>query len=445
MSLSKIDIKVSLYSYRPFDNIKRGKIQLLLEGNDCYAKFYNAIGRIAVKRLPSYAFAKELIKIDQINPSTGYHDSVHFNHDMLRDHILNTPIYVDPGFAFLHEKYWKNVDYLKPDREIHENEKRVEVFLDVKNSANEGDTQAIYDVTTNDMKIYVDNVLTELYDKNYPYRIVKLNPKEGIKCSMRAVIGVGINHTCWDAASNYYYDQETLAESNEEYVDYDDTPGKVIFTCESAGRFDEFVLIERSLEYFRIRTKLLKDEINRLYLLEQKHTNKFRITIHDEDHTMGEPIAYELQMHPNIIKASNSRPDLLVRTIIIEIIASKKEHMLGAINESFDNLLAKIDKFEQEFKKIEKKPKKAPLISEIIKTNTNSNKDSKKNKHDTKQNDERQTHKSKDIINHQIPEEPSLSKTIESDEDKSNKHKSDKHKTSHKTNHKTSHKTKIRK
>src|SRR5579883_3057011 len=109
--MNDLDIKVELHKYRPFDFIKRGRLQIICSGEDCNDQFINAIGRIAVKRIPTYAYAKSLIKIERINPETGYHDSVPFNHDMIRDRLKNTPIFgLDPGISFLHEKFWKNVD-----------------------------------------------------------------------------------------------------------------------------------------------------------------------------------------------------------------------------------------------------------------------------------------------------------------------------------------------
>jgi DNA-directed RNA polymerase subunit L len=338
--MQDIDIKVSLQSYRAHDDIKRGRIELVCSGKDCNEQFLNGLGRIAVKRIPTYAFAIDLIKIERINPETGYHDSVPFNHDMMRDRLKNTPVMnVDPGFAFLHEKYWKNVDYLSPDREKHEQEKRVEAYVDIKNTAAEEDSESILHVTTNDMKVYIDNNLTQIYSQEYPLLLISLKPKEAFKCSMKAVLGIGINDTCWDACSNFCFDQETI-------------PDKTILKFESASRFDEFKLIDRSLEYYKLRTQMLKKEFERMYLLEKNLTDRFQITIKDEDHTMGEAINYEMQSHPDILKASSTKPDYLVMQIVLDVIAFKKDKLKDAIMESMDNLIRKIDKFAKEFNKI---------------------------------------------------------------------------------------------
>ena len=102
---------------------------------------------------------------------------------------------------------------------------------------------------------------------------------------------------------------------------------------------------------------MLKDEINRMYNLDKDINERFKIVINDEDHTMGEAINYEIQSHADILKSSVSRPDLLVRKIVLDIVAFDKKKLINAINESIDNLIVKIDKFSELFKKI-KVPKK---------------------------------------------------------------------------------------
>jgi DNA-directed RNA polymerase subunit L len=339
--MENIDINVKLHSYRQHDAIKRGKLELLCSGKDLNEQFINGLGRIAVKRIPTYAFAKDLIKIDRINPETGYHDSVPFNHDMMRLRLENIPVMnVDPGIPFLHERFWQNVDYKSADRELHEHEKnnRIEAYIDAKNTNSEG-SDIIVHVTTNDMRLTINGVIKKLYDENYPLLLISLKPKEAFRCSMKGALGIGINHTCWDACSNFCYDQETI-------------PDMTIVKFVSASRFDEFTLVDRSLEYYKLRTKILKDEINRMYLLEQNPLLEFKITIKDEDHTMGEAINYELQSHPDIAKSSNTKKDHLIREIEIDVVAFEKDKLLNAIMESMDKLIAKIEKFQHEFNKI---------------------------------------------------------------------------------------------
>jgi DNA-directed RNA polymerase subunit L len=343
-----LDINVSLREYRHHTGILRGQIQLLCSGKDMNDQLLNAIGRIATKRVPTYAFAKELINIERINPETGYHDSVPFNHDMMRNRLENIPVMnIDPEISYLHEKYWQ-VDYLDKNRERHEKEKNIEAYIDIKNTDDEVKGGYIR-VTTNDMKVYVDGKITELYDKEYPLLLIELRPKEAFKCSMTAVLGVGLRNSCWDACSNFYYDQETIE-------------GKTILVLEASSRFDEFTLVERALEYFIIRTEKLKDEIKRLYLLEEEKTKKFEIVLKNEDHTIAEAINYEIQSHNDILVSSVKKPDLLVNNIVISIVAIDKNKLLEAIMSSIDNLIEKIHQFQLEFRKISKTKKHTKAI-----------------------------------------------------------------------------------
>jgi DNA-directed RNA polymerase subunit L len=123
---------------------------------------------------------------------------------------------------------------------------------------------------------------------------------------------------------------------------------------EAASQFNEYILVDRALEYFRIRTKLLKDEIHRMFLLEKNPSNRFQIMIKDEDHTMGEVINYEIQSHDDILKSSISKPDHLIRQIVLEVVSFKENKLLDAIMVSMDNLMVKIDRFEHLFQKLDR-------------------------------------------------------------------------------------------
>jgi DNA-directed RNA polymerase subunit L len=340
--MTKLDLNVSLNSHRAHDDIKRGLLVLNCSGEDCNIQFINSIGRIAVERLASYAFPDSLIKIERIDPDSGYHDSIPFNYDMMRIRLMNTPVIgIDPGFAILHERYWNGIDYKDPNRPIHEQEKRIEVYVDAKNTADINDHDSILHVTTNDIKMHIDGELKNPYSQKYPLLLISLKPKEAFRCSMRAAIGVGVNHTCWDACSNFYFDLET-------------DPGTTIVTFQGSSQFDEFTLVSRALEYFRDRAMRIKDETKKQVLLQKEITEQFTLVLKNETHTMGEPINYEIQSHPDIIKSSVTKPNLLENVMILDIFAKDHKTLLPALMESFDNLINKIDHFEREYMKLGK-------------------------------------------------------------------------------------------
>ena len=107
-----------------------------------------------------------------------------------------------------------------------------------------------------------------------------------------------------------------------------------------------------------------KEEIKRQYSLDKEKKENFQVKIVDEDHTFGQIINYEIQSHKNIKKSSISKPSLLVREIILDIIVSPDnvKSMIDFVMEAFDNLMNKIDVFEREYNKLlnPDKPKPKP-------------------------------------------------------------------------------------
>jgi DNA-directed RNA polymerase subunit L len=337
------DIKVELYKYEPFDKngYTRGHLQLLCYGKDCNNQFIMALIRIAMKRIPTYAIPKELIKIEKIKKETGYTDPVAHTYDMIRDHIKNTPIVkIDPNVSYFLPKYWKNVDFLDKEREKHPNEKKVNMYIDCKN-----DTDEIIHVTTNNVKTYIDDEeVKNLYNEKYLFWITSLKPKEAFKCSITPVLSVGLRNSSnkssqWDSAPNGYFDQETEKD-------------KTILHLEGNLCYDETVLMSRALEYFITFLSIIKKEIERQYALLEYDDDEFNIVFADEDHTLGEVLAYELQIHKDIKYASCSRPDHLIRSIKITVISNNKKTLDKTIFECIDNLVIKIDKFREQFEAI---------------------------------------------------------------------------------------------
>lgn len=351
-----MDINIELIAHTQRNAIRQGELKLLFSGKDCNEEFINAIGRILTKRVPMYAFPPELINIEKILPESGYIDSVPFNHDYMKLRLSQFPlINIDPGLSLLHEQYWKNVDYLDKDRKKHPNELNIEAFIDAKN-----DTNDIIHVTTNEMTTYVsgsnkNSDIKQIYDTEYPLLIISLRPKERFKCSMKAVMGIGLQHSRWNSASNYWCDQETYAD-------------KILLCFQSAFAMDEFVLLERALDNFKKTTMTYKDEIKRLYELEKTNNKRFKITLKNEDHTFGEVINYEFQSHPLIEKSGNTKPDHLIREVVIDVEAFEQEKLLPAMMESIDNLYNKITIVENKIQNFTKtKPVKEPEQKESTK------------------------------------------------------------------------------
>lgn len=340
---TKLDLDVELFDYIPHGKFQRGRMRLLFSGKDANTQFINSIGRIMMDRIPTYAFARELVKVERIDPESGYRDSVAINHDMITLALKNIPVLnIDPGIHYLHERYWKDVDYMDDAREKHESEKRIELGLDVRNTADEMDTSELVIVTTNDMKIFVNDSEMQLHDREYPWELLKLKPKEQIRLSARAVLGVGLRDASWQAASTYAIDDETFEEKGN---------GSVIFLFK-AIQYDEFTLMERALDYFKERLDLITHMMEKMYLTENEKTGSFVAMIDGEDYTIGTPLAYEIQSHPDVMVASCGMPDNLVNQVKIEIHTDDPDNMVNIIRDSAANLVAKIDTVREQFQKI---------------------------------------------------------------------------------------------
>lgn len=347
---------VKLKEYIPHSSFRKGRLTLEFSKYDNDDPIINCLGRVACKRIPVYAFHPDTINIIKVNEEQGYHDSIAFNHDMMRARLKHLPtMNIDPNIDYLHEKYWVDVDYLDKNRNIHEKEADIEFYVHIKNGSSIDDLDSIVNVTTNNLDIHINGKKidpNELFDKEYPFLLISLKPKEAFEVSMKAVLGIGFQDMIFDSGSNYYLNME-------------DKKDATFLTIEATSRFDEFILFERSLNYFIKRVENLTFEIEKLYK-SSIVDKKFTILLKNEDHTMAEAMNYELQSHKDIMFSSCRKPNNLINEINIDIQVFKKDKMMPAIKESMDNLIDKVKNIQKKFNKIDKpKPRKTIDPSKI--------------------------------------------------------------------------------
>jgi len=190
------------------------------------------------------------------------------------------------------------------------------------------------------MQIFVDDESVNLYDAEFPWLLLKLKPREQIRLSARAVLGVGLRNACWNAASTYALDDET-------------EDGVILFMFK-AVQYDEYTLMDRAIAYFEERLDLIANMMEKMYLTEEEKTGTFVATINGEDYTIGTPLAYELQSHPDVMMASCGMPDNLVDQVRIEIVTDDPESMVKIIQESTARLQAKIAAVKRDFAEVRK-------------------------------------------------------------------------------------------
>jgi DNA-directed RNA polymerase subunit L len=319
-------------------------LTLMFSGNDINVKIINALRRASMVNVPTYAFPVGQMTIEA-NTCTA------FNNDMMKLRLGYLPIYgLDCGVPFLSEKYWKNVNYADTQRQKHPREKLVELYVNShNNSAN------IVNVTTNDVTMYVDGEEIKPYDPTTPILIVKLRPNDTFKCHLRGAIGVGHVDARWRASKLSYYD---ILDNDPENVSYR-------FTIEGNRQTDEYIILIRTCDYLIKELGIIKTEIqSRIHSNQIAKKNKIKIKLDGEDHTMGEIINYELQSHDKIIFSGCSKPDHLIKAIMLTIegVTFPAEIMLECIDiliNKFSHIGAMLVKMNEKVEpSAEKIPKK---------------------------------------------------------------------------------------
>ena len=326
---------MEFYDYIPRGKLQNGRMRLVMKDVD--TTFINSIGRIMMNHVPTYAFARELIRINKINEGSGYTDSEAINHSMITLAVSNIRIpNIDSELFYLEEKYWKDVDYLDSKRERHEKEKNVEANLNVENS-----TEDNILVTANDMKVYVEGKKVNLFDPDYPPVITVLKPQEALCFDARAVLGVGMQRTIWEGAANFSIDSDLV-------------PGQNVFAFHPSPHVDAFKLMDKALAYFKERARIVINSIKEKHKKEEE-CKQFVAVITGEDQTIGNPLVFEFQLNDKTATSSCVKPNHLVDKINISIVAKAKEDIGNILEEGYASLNRKIETLQNDLKGIEKK------------------------------------------------------------------------------------------
>jgi DNA-directed RNA polymerase subunit L len=315
---SKFDISVKQLEQLN-DPILGSSLKLLFEGKDVNIKMINSVRRVSQYNIPTYAFPPEMIEIER-------NTCIAFNNDYMRLRLSNLPIFnVDPKIFYLHEKYWDKtrMSYEDKKREKHKNEQLIDLYINSQNNNN-----VITDVTTNDVKIFVDGNEVKLYNQKYPILLVKLKPNDTFKCHMRGALGVGERDVIWSASTNSYHEE---VEDKKSYS----------LTLESGGQFDEYNILIKSCKYLLKKLELIKIDIQHKIDTKQIFKNQtIKLELFGEDHTIGEILNYEIQNNKDIIFSGVNKPNYFIKTIIITMYSST-ETPLDAVFDSIDILINK--------------------------------------------------------------------------------------------------------
>jgi DNA-directed RNA polymerase subunit L len=336
---NNFDIKIKEEEFHKSNGIDSHYLKLLFEGRDINIKIINMLRRACTNNVPIYAYPIELINIIE-------NTSIAFNNDMMKLDLSLLPIFdVDPELYELDEEYWYNVNYADSERKKHHNEKNIEFYLAYHNNSSD-----IVRVTTNDAQVYIDGKQVEMYNKKYPILLIELKANQTFKCHMKGVLGIGERRddgALWKSCKRAFYQENKENKTCE-------------FTVFGNEQFSEYELLLRACQFliyklYKIK-KMISDKAKKGEIVAEK-TIKF--ILENEDHTIGEPINYELQDHPDIVFSGFAKADHLIKTgIITASCVNTKESPIKPLLESIDFLSDKIHKIGFLIEKLASKGKK---------------------------------------------------------------------------------------
>ena len=338
LTLNKsVDITAKETSYQKAEKTKRGKLIINLKGKNINTPLINAVRRVSQVSLPSYAFAKETIKIAK-------NTSIAINNDMLRLTIGMLPILgIDPKIYYLPDKYWKDVNFIDPERYVHPAEKDYEIFIRVKN-----DTADFMDITTDNLKVMLDGKEIKPYDKEYPIRIIILKPGEELICNMKAVLSTanGSDDARWMLCPNAWFtkdigidlmkdDVDTRAKIREANKEDEETVKDFTLFLRGNGQTNEYNIVIRACKFLLKKLQFIKKEIQNKFDLKEYQIDgqQYDIELVGEDDTIGNLLIYEIQNRNNIKYAGYNR-DITLKNITLKITEKNFKSPLKEILES---------------------------------------------------------------------------------------------------------------
>jgi DNA-directed RNA polymerase subunit L len=322
------DIKLEeLYNNKKKKYIS-SELALKITGKDCNVKLISTLRRAASNNIPTHAFNPLNIIIEQ-------NTCVAFNNDYMRLRLSQLPIFnMDSKISFLHNKYWKNINYADQNREKHPEEKNLKIYINSHNNSNE-----IKPITTKDIKCYLNDEQVEIYDPESPILIILLRPNDSFKAMLSASLGVGDGNTIYCACSNAWdiYDEE-IKDNGERIFKSGELHLK------SRGEQQEYKILKHTCEYLIKKYDDLKLDIqNKVKSKEIIAEKELFLTLDDEDFTLTEPLNFEMQEHKNILFCGLSKPDHQIKSMVIKIETDGKKTPADIIIETCELLS---DKFK---------------------------------------------------------------------------------------------------
>ena len=308
--MPEYDIKVEEKYYNKKKAHKSSELCMKFSGKDCNIKILSALRRVSGISIPNHAFNPSMITIEE-------NTCIAFNNDYMKLRLSQLPIFnVESKLSYLHKKYWKGVNYADINREKHPDEKNIKIYINSHNNSNE-----IKDITSKDIKVYIDDSQVEMYDPTTPVLIVKLRPNDTFKCMMVASLGIGEGDTIYSSCSNAWatYDED-IKESGDRIF----KSGELIL--KSRGQQKEKDILKLACDYLIKKYEDFKIDLeNKIKAKQISDDYNLTLVLDEEDFTFGELLNFEMQDDKNILFSGLSKPDHQIKSITFKILSDKKK------------------------------------------------------------------------------------------------------------------------
>ena len=286
----------------------------------------NALRRIFMSEVPTFAFAEENVKLFPVNVPSQYHRQVLIERIGL--------ITLDCNLLNIDDMIFSITDPVDPSKPLKNTTNgilkiRLHEYLYIQESASK------VQVPTKSVIPYNSLLLT-------------LNPNEEVHVVMKATSGVGRQHTRWQSSITMYKFETELdsnpkighVETNEEQALYKGhelkQPSAVILTIESVGKLYSKTVVMRGIDILKEKLQIFRDlligQTSEAVSIEidENIPNLVKLKIINEDHTLGHLLESScLNRLKSLIKTTIGSDETEGLELLLEsLVAYRKPHPL---------------------------------------------------------------------------------------------------------------------
>jgi DNA-directed RNA polymerase subunit L len=329
---------VELENY--IDDFNSSYLKLELSGKDINFPIVNAIRKVCINQIPTYAFHTDKINIARNN-------SV-FDNSTMKERLSQLPITkIKNEVKFLPLKYYKDINFNDYKYERHLNDTtNVEYFIKAKNNGPE----KLLNVNTNDLQININNEkinVNDKYSEKNPILLIQLRIGEEFECSLKGILAVGELDSIFNS-SNCYYDE----------ID----ENKYLLMIESCGQISEYEILILGCEILIEKMKIIKENLNNeQYKTIITENNSLILELINEDHTCGGPINYLLQNMKEVIYSGITKQNFMQKNLLLKVKTDNSIDPIKVLIKAIDDSVLLFEEMKNKFNilyKGEKKSKK---------------------------------------------------------------------------------------